>query len=204
MNQLLQILNASNSPQRIPIKAEKYSTPDSCFFNVQDKVSIDKGELIYGWKLHQTEFIAEAERHAVWRSPEGELIDITPDSIKAESILFIEDNTNWEYNGQFTDNIRVNLTGNSLIDDFILLSETITKLWQTGRRKSRDEVEIINKVHDIILLLEKDKIERLHFISSGNTRESKCYCGRLEKYKNCHGLDLKNVYSEISRRVGEI
>lgn len=202
MEQLLRLLHSHKSPVQIPVLPEKYSTYDGCFYNVQDKVSIDRGQTIYGWKLHKTKFIAEAERHAVWKSPKGELIDITPDRTEAKSILFIEDdNQNWTYNGEFSDNIRVNLTDNPLVNDIILLSETVTKLWQTGKRISRNEVQIDKPIHDVINFLEEDKKERLKFMSAGQTVENNCYCGRLEKYKDCHGLDLKGVYDEIFKRI---
>ena len=128
MNRLLEKIGSKNVPQYVPIKVENYSTINNCFYNLIDKVSIDKGMIIYGWKIHQTKLLLEAERHAVWKSPSGELIDITPDVEYSDKTLFLEEDNGWIYEGQYSDNIRVNITDNPLVDDFILLCESITKL----------------------------------------------------------------------------
>jgi len=204
MNRLLEKINSKKTPKFVSIKAENYSTINNCFYNLIDKVAIDKGEIIYGWKIHQTGLLVEAERHAVWKSPIGELIDITPDIERNEKTLFLEEDKGWIYQGQYTDNIRINITDNPLVDDFILLCETITKLWQTGKRKSKLEIAILKPVADVIKFLEKDKNDRELFILSNNNKESKCYCDSNLKYKDCHGLDLKRGYDELINKVNEI
>lgn len=90
------------------------------FYNVEDKISIDNGEIVYGWKLYKSEILAGAERHAVWKSPSRELIDVTLDPDNKETILFLEEDKGWKYQGQYTDTIRINLTNNPLIDDYII------------------------------------------------------------------------------------
>jgi len=204
MNKLLKKIGNKNTPQYVPIEVESYSTNNNCFYNVIDKITIDKGKIIYGWKIHQTRLLLEAERHAVWKSPNGELIDITPDVECQNKTLFLEEDNGWTYEGQYSDNIRINITDNPCVDDFILLCETITKLWQTGKRKSKSEIEILEPVANLIYLLEKDKIDRELFILSKNNKESVCYCGSLLKYKDCHGKDLKFFYDELINKVNEI
>ncbi|MGE0079619.1 MAG: SEC-C domain-containing protein [Bacteroidales bacterium] len=204
MNRLLEKIGSKNLPQYVPIKVENYSTINNCFYNLIDKVSIDKGKIIYGWKIHQTKLLLEAERHAVWKSPSGELVDITPDEEYSDKTLFLEEDNGWTYEGQYSDNIRINITDNPLVDDFILLCESITKLWQTGKRKSKLEIEILEPVVNLIHLLEKDKIDRELFILSNSNRESNCYCGSLLKYKDCHGQDLKRLYAEMISKVEEM
>ena len=206
MNRLLEKLNNKNTPQKIPIQREKYSTEGNCFFNVPEKVLHDKGKIIYGWKLHdKSKILLEAERHAIWKSPTGELIDVTPDKMYQGHILFIEEDKGWEYEGKFSDNIRVNITDNPLVDDFILLCETIDKLWQTSnRRPSSGKVEIVEFVKNAIDLLEDDKKKRELFILTKHTIESNCYCENGLKYKDCHGLELQKGYHEIMEKVYEV
>tara|TARA_B100000809_G_C14958778_1_gene466609 strand:- start:41 stop:670 length:630 start_codon:yes stop_codon:yes gene_type:complete len=204
MNRLLEKIKSNNTPQKIPIKIEKYSIANSCFYNVEDKISIDNGEIVYGWKLHQSKFLAEAERHAVWKSPIGELIDITSGSTNQNSILFLEEDKGWKYTGEFTDNLRINLTNNPLVDDLILLNETISKLWKKSKRKSRLELDILEPINNLINLLEKDKVKRGIFIERGNTLNSNCYCENNNVYKECHGLELDKVYNELFKKVNEL
>jgi len=204
MNRLLKKSGNKNIPLYVPIKVESYSTINNCFYNVIDKVNFNNGKIIYGWKLHQTRLMVEAERHAVWKSPNGELVDITPDVECQDKTLFLEEDNGWTYKEQYSDNIRINITDNPLVDDFILLCETITKLWQTGKRKSKSEIEILEPVANLIHLLERNKIDIELFILSKNNKESNCYCGSLIKYKNCHGKDLKCLYDVLINKVNEI
>ncbi|MEY3498429.1 MAG: hypothetical protein RL308_98 [Bacteroidota bacterium] len=201
MDRLLKKINSQNNPILVPVKVEEYSKPDNCFFNVKEKVSKDKGEIIYGWKLYQTQLLLEAERHAVWKSPLGELIDISPDSANSNSIVFIQEDNGWIYNGYYSDNVRVNITNNPLVDDFILLSETVTKLYQTGKRESEYGVSLLEPVHKLIIFFEQDKVLRQQFILSGNSTNDVCYCGSTLKYKDCHGNNLDSIYSDILEKI---
>lgn len=112
MEKILDKLQNRNTPVVVPIRVESYSIKDNCFYNVIDKVNNDNGQIVYGWKLHKLIFLEEAERHAVWKSPNGELVDVTPDEVYNDRILFLEDDKGWVYDGKYSDNIRVNTTSN--------------------------------------------------------------------------------------------
>lgn len=200
MERIIEKLKTKNQIIEIPIRVESYSQPDSCFFNVLDKVENDGGDVVYGWKIHQTKMLSEAERHAVWRSKEGELVDITPSSRQEVFSLFVKEDCGWKYDGKFTDNVRVNLTNNPLVDDYILLSETIT----TGDRKSRMGVSILEPVYDVIQLFEKDKLYRELFINNGNTGKNACYCTSGQSYNDCHGRNLNLLYQDLLAKVDTI
>jgi hypothetical protein len=197
MERIIAKINSKYAPQWVPIETEDFSEFDSCFFNVGEKVIKDMGEIIYGWKLHRSSIIIEAERHSVWKSPEGELVDLTPDRSGSNKSLFVQEDKGWVYNGKSDDNIRINITNSILVDDYILLCETIVKLYQTGKRESELKIMINESVLNAIRFLEKDKIHRGEFISSKNNSESPCYCSSSEKYKDCHGYMLKEGYEEI-------
>ena len=50
-----------------------------CFNNCIHLVTVMGGEVLYGWAWHQFhDFLVVAEFHAVWRAPDGQLIDVTP------------------------------------------------------------------------------------------------------------------------------
>lgn len=204
MEQILAKLNTKNPIIEVPVHVESYSQPDSCFFNVLDKVENDGGDIVYGWKIHQSKILLEAERHAVWRSVEGDLVDITPSSKREASSLFVVEDNGWKYDGKFTDNIRINLTNNPLVDDYILLSETITKLYQTGERKSRMGVSILEPVYNLIQLFEMDKQYREAFINAGNSIQSTCYCASGQSYNECHGLNLTLLYQGLLAKVDSL
>ena len=48
-----------------------------CFANVEHLVREHGGKAVLGWSLYENEFMLEAEAHAVWEDPEGELYNVT-------------------------------------------------------------------------------------------------------------------------------
>lgn len=73
INKLIEKIGNTNTPEFIPLLVESYAKENMCFFNVLEKVSIDQGCAVYGWKLFEGDFIYDAVRHAVWKSPTGQL-----------------------------------------------------------------------------------------------------------------------------------
>ncbi len=200
MQKLLNKLNNTNFPIRIAIRPEPYATENSCFYNVRDKIKNDGGEIIYGWKLHETEFLLEAERHAIWQSDTGELIDVTPDKNYRSYILFLEEDKNWKYNGEYTGNVIVNNTSNPFVEDLIIIDKIRAELTKTGSRKSRTVVEFPEVVLKLMQFLENDRTERLKALKKGFSIHDNCFCGSEKKYLECHGWKLENVlYSALQQ-----
>ncbi len=204
MDKILSKLQNKNRLEIVPIRIEKYSIKDNCFYNVADKVTNDNGQIVYGWKLHKAIFFEEAQRHAVWKSPNGELVDVTPDEVHKDKISFLEDDKGWIYEGKITDNVRVNTTNNPLVDDFILLNEMITKLWQTGFKNSRLEILLLEPVANVIKNLNDHKIALEIYILTKNNPNCICYCGQQKLYKDCHGYDLKKELQILQNKINDI
>ncbi len=81
-------------------KILKYTSDDSfeaeagfCHINVWVKYLKAQGMPVFGWMLAQNKTlnITQAQFHCVWKSPSGELIDITPRPDSAERVMFIPD-----------------------------------------------------------------------------------------------------------------
>lgn len=198
MNKILHKLKNTNIPVIVPIRAESYSINNNCFYNVLDKVKIDNGLIVYGWKLHKSTFLEEAQRHAVWKSPNGELVDVTPDEVYKDRILFLEEDKSWVYDGKYYDNIRVNTTKNPLVDDYIILNETITMLWQTGIRSSRININIPEPIVKYIEILDIYKLKLEKYILENNDSNGICYCGQEKYYRDCHGNYLVNLIYKLN------
>lgn len=62
-----------------------------CQINVAKKIEKDGGKRLIGWCIWKSPVLLEAEYHHVWVSPEGNIVDITPQSDKGETILFVVD-----------------------------------------------------------------------------------------------------------------
>lgn len=69
--------------------------PDYCHFNVWLQARHAGGEPQPGWVLAQDKqkSFAEAIFHAVWRTPERKLVDVTPRKDHEKRVLFVPDRT---------------------------------------------------------------------------------------------------------------
>jgi hypothetical protein len=66
--------------------------PGECFYNNAHIMRARGGETVYGWIIwYRPGFYIEAEHHAVWRSPNGDLFDYTPTPDREKRILFLPD-----------------------------------------------------------------------------------------------------------------
>lgn len=198
---LLKKINSRFPPVIIPVLPEAAADYDQCFFNVKDKVAKDGGAIIYGWNILQTPILLEAEKHAIWQSRTGKKIDITPNRYNQKSIQFVQDDTGWTFDGQFVDNIRVNYSGNPLVDDYIKLAELITLLYQTGSRVDRYRLSLLEPVLKTITYLEKDKANLEKYIYSGAVLTTACYCASGLSYQACHGNGLDEGFAQVLARV---
>lgn len=186
---LLAKLKPTGNPVSISVVPEDGTAPNECFDNVAAKILRDGGERIVGWQLWQHPFMLEAEYHAVWRSPEGSIVDITPKNIRTDHILFVEDR-NRPYEGRQLDNLRQNTTANQLIDDFIALAETKFYLLNYGERAFQKEVFPSDNEMEILKYIQGMMMGINTMILAGKVRNSPCFCNSGTKYKQCHGKDL--------------
>ena len=67
--------------------------PQQCFINVLHRVRENGGSCLYGWVIWQSPYFIEAEHHAVWKAPDGRVLDITPRVDGEKSVLFVPDKT---------------------------------------------------------------------------------------------------------------
>ena len=200
LSELLFRLNAGKEIVSVPVVIESYANADNCFPNVLEKVRRDGGNILYGWKINKGRHVYEAIRHAVWLSSDGKIKDITPQVPIAREILFVEDN-DFIYEGKFIDNIRVNVTDNPVVDDLILLNESITKLWQLGKRGAGMEVLIDGRIAELIVFFERLKVPYLAFIEQGRTLNSPCFCTSNKPYVDCHGKYLHHEMQEMVKQA---
>ena len=74
-------ITSDSSPEYIDVCPASWATPNECFNNVPRMVKQYGGSMISGWAVWQRgNMLLDAEAHAIWRTPDGKLIDITPHS----------------------------------------------------------------------------------------------------------------------------
>lgn len=203
VERILKKIGSEYEPELVPIEPEEYAIPLNCFPNVDFKVKNDGGKVHYGWAVYKTGILCEAERHAVWENDDGELIDITPREDGLNQIMFVSDD-NFIYTGQLVDNIRVNITKNPVVDDFIFVCEKIEKMYSYGKRIDDNHLEIHAEIGGYIQEFEDLKHLILEYVNVGNNERSKCICGGNKSYKNCHGKTLKDKVKNDLEKVDKL
>jgi hypothetical protein len=91
-------IDARVAPEYVAVEPTAGCLPHRSYENVCAVVKRHGGSMQAGWCLReQRNAFAEGAFHAVWRSPSGTLIDITPRDDKQSQILFLSDlEIRWE------------------------------------------------------------------------------------------------------------
>ncbi|MBX9624339.1 MAG: hypothetical protein K2X82_11075 [Gemmataceae bacterium] len=115
-------------PVYVPVRPEPGCTVSNCYPNVTRVVAERGGSQVYGWALwRQPGFMVEAEHHAAWRTPDGELIDVTPHADGEARILFLPDPGRvWE--GVTIPNVRRPLTNHPLMAGYLWTCGALDRL----------------------------------------------------------------------------
>jgi hypothetical protein len=184
VQKLLKRIDSEHEPVYVAVTIEKHALINECFPNVEQKVLIDGGDIIYGWQIWKGELICEAEFHAVWRTISGDLIDITPKGFPIERILFVQDDR-VQYKGAQVDNIRINCTSNVLVNDFIDVRKALFRIMNKGERAFSHKVELNRMEAGVYRELEEINLQLQQYVHQGGHVNSQCYCGSGASYSEC-------------------
>jgi hypothetical protein len=132
VKRLCKKLVADGTPGFIPVLAVPSAKANAAYANVEDTIQINGGEHAPGWLIWEIRgVLLNAERYTCWRSPEGDLIDVSPKPDGEKRILFLEGPQPW-------DGSRVCPTTYAMVDDEPV--KAYIKLYQAERRKWVQEV----------------------------------------------------------------
>ncbi|MCC7570125.1 SEC-C domain-containing protein [Candidatus Micrarchaeota archaeon] len=178
-------INGDEKPQYITVSSFNYCLENHCFPNVDETVREKGGHIVNGWVIWQWDnIILEAEAHAVWENPKGEVIDVTPHTPEESQIVFLRD-SNVKYNGIQYDNIRKGLTDSKLVAEYIALCQELYKI-QDENRKDSNSIEIKDpQTIKRYRTIEEKKIVLEKTFCSNVGRNDPCPCGSGRKYKKC-------------------
>jgi hypothetical protein len=177
------IINDS-SPVFVPVIPDKSAIINECFPNVDNVISRMGGSRVNGWAIWQWDNkLVEAEAHAVWKSLDGDLLDITPHRNGEEGILFLQDN-NMIYNEENIDNVRMTLTESPLVKEFISLSEEYFFFLAPYKPHEKIPYSDLPKRFSEIC---NRHLEISNVFRKVVERNEKCPCGSEIKYKRCCG-----------------
>jgi len=175
----------------LTVQPETDAVVNECFPNVETKIARVGGRMLCGWQLWEwPHVLVEAEFHAVWLSPEGEMVDITPKPHGEAQILFVPDERR-RYDGTAIDNVRMPLRDDQLIRHFIRASEAIVRVMNRGERAGQYGYVSV-PVHEIEPL-QQIRSFLGQSLASGLRDHDPCLCGSGSKYKRCHGRGFESI-----------
>ncbi|WP_426330135.1 hypothetical protein [Pedobacter sp. R-06] len=193
---LLDRIRTKNFIIMVPVQPENDAQLNNCFQNVAKKVAESGGSVCYGWAVLPQTHMLEAEKHAIWQSPEGEYIDITPRSFPVSVMQFLIDDE-FQYKGQIVGNIRINVSGNKVVDDWIFVCEAIDVIYSDyADRIDEHRVTIPQEIAPFLQGLENFVKVYQPFITAGGTSETVCFCGKPLFYKDCHGNGIQDAIAK--------
>lgn len=192
VDSLVDLIDSDYEITLVPVRIDSKSKYRNCYQNVQSKIEKNGGRIQCGWTITENELMCEAVHHAVWENEKGELIDITPKSEIIAHILFIPDDR-LIYDDRIIDNIRINVSGNPVVDDLICVAEFQSIIIESGNRKSDSRVSFDGISKDLYLkYIDIGTIITQHAIYKMGLYES-CSCGSNKPYSECHGDGLKEM-----------
>lgn len=118
-------------PTFVPVLAAPSAKVNAVHANVDDTIRVNGGEHAPGWLIWEMRVLLNAERYACWRSPEGNVIDVSPKPDGEKRILFLESPEPW-------DGSRVCPATCALVDDEPVLQ--YIRIYQAERRQWAKEV----------------------------------------------------------------
>lgn len=77
----------------VPVRPAPQAETGWCYRNVADQIARAGGSAAYGWAIWKNRIVLLAEFHAVWVSPSGEMIDVTPAAEGEGNIVYAADTT---------------------------------------------------------------------------------------------------------------
>ena len=193
---LLEKIGTKGKPQYVKCVPIPEAPANHCFPLVDEKIKSDGGKCILGWQIWQTFNLLEAEFHCVWQGTKGKLLDIAPKTFPVEKILFVQDR-NAIYEGKQVNNIRINISNNTLCDDFIEICDAIFRIENRGRRAFQYELQLPLREREAIQFLYETKSMLEVMMMKNEKRTSPCICESGKKYKTCHGKKIKKLIKKF-------
>jgi hypothetical protein len=194
-----QTIRADVEPVTVPVEVAADGEVLDCFANVRRVVERSGGRTVFGWSIWEWRNIyLEAIHHAIYESPTGTLIDVTPlQMTNVDRILFLPDDT-VPYDFENEDHVirrdshRLALRKDPLIENLF------------ATKKAHDD--FLNKVPGVGVAnvsladasrMTKVKVENARCVRAIGMkytgRNDPCFCGSGIKFKKCHCTAAREV-----------
>ncbi len=193
---ILRKLNSKADPVVVDVETVAGAEVNDCIATVDRHVERVGGERVLGWQLWMGAYLIEAEFHAVWKNPAGELKDISKKKNGVSKIVFVPDAT-LRYKGKQIDNVRINLTNSTAVYDLIEVCRAKFRLFNRGKRSTLYGEDFLSSLtkeqRQNVTKVELFRGMLVAFLNAGGNEDSECFCHSGKKYRNCHSLKVKEL-----------
>lgn len=162
---------------------------DDCFVVVEKAVQQFGGARLLGWALWEMPSLyLEAEFHAIWKKPSGEIVDLTPKKVQTRRVLFLEDSSA-HYNNRQVNNVRIALSKEPAVADFLSALDAEYEFLNRGLRADfhgelrLHGAELIE--YEIIQQRKSEAQFRFDWLRKQVGAYDPCLCGSGNKTKWC-------------------
>ncbi len=171
-------LRLETSPLFVDVIPSQDCQLDECFTNVARQVRVAGGTIQYSWTVWECprKYI-EGEFHALWVTPDGKSLDITPHRDGEAQILFIPDHTR-RYANKLVCTVRLALSTDKDVLRFIDHGNAFDK-FRAEHTDSNGRPTFTPHEYSEFL----NSRPRLRNLG----RNTPCPCGSGTKYKHCCG-----------------
>lgn len=178
------------TPLYVDVEPLQGAPANECFALVDAYVDRHGGERLLGWSLWEMPgLFVEAEFHAIWRSPNGSLVDIAPKSRPTARILFLPA-AGAEYKDRQVNNVRVPVAEDTEVERYLRIFDELFEFMNRGERA---------ELHGEVQLRGAEAVEfeqiQGRAISAQHAIERRfpfygaylpCWCGSGKNTKWCH------------------
>ena len=169
------------------------------FSNVENHIEAHGGGMQPGWLILEWKtYLFVAGSHAVWKNPEGQLINITP-GLGISRVLFLPDPGIEQDIARL---VRKNLRDSIIVDYICALADLKFDLSYNEDAETDIAIELATRSHSTSpLTMDKlfpieSNLDLLHMMLRNKmTRNSPCLCCSGKKFKHCHEKDIKKLES---------
>lgn len=119
------------------------AVPSFCFENVRQRVLKSGGKSAFGYAIwHLPHAYFEAEHHAVWEDPDGQLLDVSPQYKDYPEILFLRDDRAVYDPANFRPNVLTAQSDDPLAQAIVTTSLAINRVLNQYRIIGMPEAEM--------------------------------------------------------------
>jgi hypothetical protein len=192
-------MRLDTTPEWIEVEPRPDGVVKECTENVARAIAEHGGTTRLGWMIWEEDFMIEAIFHAVWENPDGRTVDVTPQDIPVDRIMFVPDPA-LQYQGRQIPNVRLNISGMIAVDHLIRLDEMEFALNNIADRAHRKIVNLSRSEWIVRDWMSFHKSVLSQALLAGMTDDSPCFCDSGRPYRHCHAPIYSRKALRSSRR----